>query len=88
MRLPYTICFCLCGERVLMLYRNKPPNAQRWNGLGGHIESGETPLVCVRREILEEAEIDLRQAQELRYRPAARVPLSLPKTYFATYDDV
>lgn len=67
MQLPYTICFCLHGEQVLMLYRNKPPNARRWNGLGGHIESGETPLDGVRREILEEAEIDLRQAQELRY---------------------
>ena len=67
MHLPYTICFCLRGEQVLMLYRRKPPNANRWNGLGGHIENGETPLVCVQREVLEEAEIDLQQAQELRY---------------------
>ncbi len=51
MLLPYTICFCLRGEQVLMLYRSKPPNAQRWNGLGGRIEEGETPLVCVQREI-------------------------------------
>lgn len=65
--LPYTICFCLCGEHVLVLYRSKPPNAKRWNGLGGKIEAGETPLISVQREIMEEAEIDLRQSSELRY---------------------
>ena len=64
---PYTICFCLCGTQVLMLYRNKPPNAFRWNGLGGRIEAGETPLACVQREIMEEAGIDLTRAQELRF---------------------
>lgn len=67
MLIPYTICFCLRSEQVLMLYRSKPPNAHHWNGLGGKIEAGETPLESVRREILEEAEIDLDQAQDLRY---------------------
>lgn len=65
--LPYTICFCLCGKQVLMLYRSKPPNAGRWNGLGGKIEIGETPLAGIQREMLEEAAIDLRLTGELRY---------------------
>lgn len=65
--LPYTICFCLCGNQVLMLYRDNPPNAGRWNGLGGKIEAGETPLVNIHREMMEEAEIDLHHAQELRF---------------------
>jgi 8-oxo-dGTP diphosphatase len=65
--LPYTICFCLCGDQVLMLYRSKPPNAGRWNGLGGKIEAGETPLISIHREMMEEAEIDLHQAQEVRF---------------------
>lgn len=65
--LPYTICFCLRGDEVLMLYRSTPPNASRWNGLGGKIEQGETPLANIHREMLEEAEIDLREAQELRF---------------------
>jgi 8-oxo-dGTP diphosphatase len=65
--LRYTICFCRCGDRILMLYRSRAPNRQRWNGLGGSIEPGETPLACVRREILEEAEIDLGMAQHLYY---------------------
>lgn len=65
--LPYTLCFCLCGSQVLMLYRNKPPNAERWNGLGGRIEDGESALACIQREVMEEARIDLACAQELRF---------------------
>lgn len=62
MELPYTICFCCYEQHVLMLYRTYPPNAQLWNGLGGHIEAGETPLASVQREVLEEAGIDLAEA--------------------------
>lgn len=40
----YTLCFCLCSDQVLMLYRKKAPNKNFWNGLGGKIEVGETPL--------------------------------------------
>jgi 8-oxo-dGTP diphosphatase len=50
-----------------MLYRKKPPNAARWNGLGGRIEAGETPLESIKREMMEEAAIDLDLAQELRF---------------------
>ncbi len=65
--LPYTICFCLRGSQVLMLYRNKAPNAQRWNGLGGRIERDEMPFTSIRREMMEEAEIDLAQAENVYY---------------------
>ena len=64
---PYTICFCLCGSQVLMLYRNKPPNAARWNGVGGRIEEGEAPFACIQREVMEEAGIDLTCAREVRF---------------------
>ena len=56
---PYTICFVRCDDSVLTLLRSRPPNAGLWNGIGGKISPGETPLDCVRREVLEEAEIDL-----------------------------
>jgi 8-oxo-dGTP diphosphatase len=65
--LPYTICFCCYQQQVLMLYRFFPPNARLWNGLGGKIEAGETPLVSVQREVQEEAGIDLRKAPFLRF---------------------
>lgn len=45
-----------------MLHRAFPPNARLWNGLGGKIEVGETPLVSIQREVQEEAGIDLREA--------------------------
>lgn len=65
MEIPYTICFCCYQQHVLMLYRAFPPNAQLWNGLGGKIEVGETPLASVRREMQEEAGIDLREASSV-----------------------
>lgn len=65
MELPYTICFCCYEQQVLMLHRTLPPNAQLWNGLGGKIEAGETPLVSVQREMQEEANIDLSEAPSL-----------------------
>lgn len=64
---PYTICFVRCGGSVLMLLRSRPPNAGLWNGVGGKISPGETPLECVRREVLEEAGIDLRKSGEVRF---------------------
>lgn len=48
-----------------MLYREFPPNAHLWNGLGGKIEVDETPLASVQREIREEAGIDLLESPSL-----------------------
>ena len=50
----FTLCFLLNGDDVLMLHRNFPPNQGLWNGVGGHIEPGETPSEAVIREIAEE----------------------------------
>ena len=63
----YTICFCLHDESVLMLYRHRPPHQLLWNGIGGKIESGESPLISVFREVAEEAAIDLGLAKEVRF---------------------
>jgi len=49
-----TLCFLLHGEDVLMLHRRFPPNQGLWNGVGGHIEPGETPPQAVIREVAEE----------------------------------
>jgi 8-oxo-dGTP diphosphatase len=65
--LQYTICFCRYSELVLMLYRNRTPNQFNWNGLGGKLQENETPLACVQREVLEEANIDLHMAHRLRF---------------------
>ncbi|MEA4906291.1 MAG: NUDIX domain-containing protein [Anaerolineaceae bacterium] len=58
----YTLCFLTRGELVLMLKRLKPPNAGLWNGVGGHIEPGESPLDSCLREVAEETGFVLSQA--------------------------
>ena len=45
------------GGRILMLHRVKKRhdlNHGKWIGIGGHIEDGETPEMCIRREVREE----------------------------------
>ncbi|MGH2558292.1 MAG: NUDIX domain-containing protein [Thermomicrobiales bacterium] len=63
----FTICFCVCGDLVLLLHRRKPPHQSRWNGIGGKIEPGESPRAGVRREVAEEAGIDLARAAGVRF---------------------
>lgn len=50
----FTLCFLTHGDDVLMLHRRYPPNQGLWNGVGGHIEPGETPTAAVVREVVEE----------------------------------
>lgn len=47
-----------------MLQRKKSPNQGKWNGVGGHIEIGESPFESMRREIFEETGI---QVDALRF---------------------
>lgn len=56
-----TLCFVEHGGRVLML-RGAPTKrlyANLYNGLGGHVESGEDVLDSVRREVREESGLEL-----------------------------
>jgi 8-oxo-dGTP diphosphatase len=53
-----TLCYVKHNGKTLMVHRNKKPNdihAGKWNGLGGKFEAGETPEMCIRREVEEEA---------------------------------
>jgi 8-oxo-dGTP diphosphatase len=63
--LPYKIA-CLCDlrdadGRVLLLHRIKAPNKDLYSPIGGKLEmgTGESPAQCARREILEEAGIEV-----------------------------
>ena len=63
-----TLCYVERNGCWLMMHRTKKDqdeNAGKWIGLGGHLESGESPEECVRREISEEAGI---QIDDLRLR--------------------
>ncbi len=61
-----TLCYIRCGEKTLMLHRNKKKNDMhegKWNGLGGKLENGETPEACAIREIQEESGLQVSDPQ-------------------------
>ena len=55
-------CYLKKGESYLLLYRNKKKNDynhNKWIGVGGHLEEGETPDQAAIREIKEETGLDV-----------------------------
>lgn len=60
----YTLGFCISQDRILMLLRNYPPNADLWNGLGGKIEIDETPNQNIKKEIFEESGVLVEVTEE------------------------
>lgn len=63
-----TLCYIEDGERYLMLHRvkkEKDQNRDKWIGIGGKFEEGESPEDCVLREVREETGLTLTR---FRYR--------------------
>ena len=63
-----TLCYIEKDEKYLMLHRVKKKNDMnhdKWIGIGGKLEDGESPFDCARREILEETGL---RADALSYR--------------------
>lgn len=57
----YVLVFVFSSDyrRVLLIEKTKPEwQAGKYNGLGGHIEPGETPEEAARREVQEESGVD------------------------------
>ena len=57
-----TECYIQQNGKTLMLYRNKKGNdinKNKWIGLGGKFEYGESPEDCLIREVREEAGVTL-----------------------------
>ena len=55
-------CYLRRGNKILLLFRDKKKadiNKNKWIGVGGHIEDGETPIEAVVREVKEETNYDL-----------------------------
>lgn len=52
-----TLCYLTVGEKTLMLHRVKKKrdlNRDKWIGIGGKFEHGESPEECMLREFTEE----------------------------------
>lgn len=65
-----TLCYLERGDCYLMMHRiskEKDINKDKWIGVGGHFEYGESPEECIKREILEETGYDI-PLGEIRYR--------------------
>ena len=63
-----TLCYLEKDGKYLMLHRDSKENdlnKDKWIGVGGHFEDGESPEECIRRETKEETGLDL---ISLRYR--------------------
>ena len=63
-----TLCYIERDGEYLMLHRTKKAgdaNRDKWLGIGGHIEPGETPMACILREAKEETGLTL---LDCRYR--------------------
>lgn len=57
-----TLCYLEQDGRYLMLHRVKKENDvnhDKWIGIGGKFEAGETPFDCAKREFWEETGLDL-----------------------------
>ena len=62
-----TVCYIEKDDSYLMLHRIKKEadeNKDKWIGIGGKLEAGESPFECVRREVYEEVGLTL---NSLRY---------------------
>lgn len=63
-----TLCYLLQGDQVLLLHRVKKENDlnhDKWIGIGGKFEEGESPEECLLREAWEETGLTL---TDYRYR--------------------
>ena len=57
-----TLCYIECDDSYLMMHRvkkEKDINKDKWVGVGGHFEEGESPEECLLREVREETGLTL-----------------------------
>ena len=61
-----TLCYIEKENKYLMLHRTskkKDGNKDKWIGVGGHFEKGESPEECLLREVKEETGLELTSYQ-------------------------
>jgi 8-oxo-dGTP pyrophosphatase MutT (NUDIX family) len=61
-----TLCFVIRKGEVLLLLKSAGRfGGGLWNGLGGKLGNDETPLECVKREVLEESGLEIDNPKRL-----------------------
>ncbi|EEQ38361.1 putative 8-oxo-dGTP diphosphatase [Clavispora lusitaniae] len=63
-RYKYTLGFIRSGDHILFLNRQKAPWMGRWNGVGGKLDTNESPYECIVRETFEETGLHLPQYKD------------------------
>lgn len=61
-----TLCYIQKNDSYLMIHRTKKKNdynKDKWIGVGGKIEEGESPKECIFREVKEETGLILKSAE-------------------------
>lgn len=75
-----TLCYVEREDAYLMLHRVKKENdvnKDKWIGIGGHFEEGESPEECILREAMEETGLAL---QKLHFRGIVTFCFKKPET--------
>ena len=65
-----TLCYIIKDNKYLMLHRTKKENdinAGKYIGVGGHVENGESPTDCIKREVFEETGLRLKSVKTRGY---------------------
>lgn len=65
-----TLCYLIKDGKYLMLHRTKKENdinAGKYIGVGGHVEEGESPIDCIKREIKEETGLTVNKLKTRGY---------------------
>jgi 8-oxo-dGTP diphosphatase/2-hydroxy-dATP diphosphatase len=64
-RIPQTVSVIQKGGKILLGMKKRGFGAGRWNGFGGKLKEGETVVDGARRELKEEAGIDVDNLEEM-----------------------
>ncbi len=56
-----TLCWIFKNGKALLQLAKRGISEGKWNAVGGKVEHGETPLECVKREVLEETGLALEE---------------------------